>query len=80
MRDGLRFAMSQEGIETQIHYRPVHQQPLYQHVYADCPVADDHFARSLSIPMHVGLTDDDLRHIVLTIKKYVAQTALAGIQ
>ena len=70
-RDELQLHLAKHGIGTQIHYKPVHQQPLYQHLYADCPVADDHFARSLSIPMHVGLTDGDTRFVVSTIKEYL---------
>lgn len=68
-RDKLQDELKQRGIGTQIHYRPVHQQPLYQHTYADCPVADDHFARSLSIPLHVGLKQNELNYIVESIKR-----------
>lgn len=68
-RDALQTYLKNQGIGTQIHYRPVHQQPLYQHIYADCPVADDHFARSLSIPMHVGLSDEQVKYIIEHIKR-----------
>lgn len=68
-RDALQGYLKDRGIGTQIHYRPVHQQPLYRHIYADCPIADDHFARSLSIPMHVGLNDQDIQFIIESIKR-----------
>jgi perosamine synthetase len=69
MRDELRIYLKEKGIGTQIHYKPVHQQPLYQHIYADCPIADDQYARSLSLPMHVGLNDDEIKYVANSIKE-----------
>ena len=71
VRDDLRNHLEESGIGTQVHYRPVHQQPLYRHIYADCPVADDHFARSLSIPIHTALDEQDLTRITTAIKEFI---------
>lgn len=68
-RDRIQQQLKERGIGTQINYRPVHMQPLYQHIAADCPVAEDHFARSLSIPIHLNLGEVELNYIVESIKE-----------
>lgn len=68
-RDRIQQQLKERGIGTQINYRPVHMQPLYQYIAADCPVAEDHFARSLSIPIHLNLGEVELNYIVESIKE-----------
>lgn len=66
-RDAVQLSLLNKGIGTQINYRPVHMQPLYQHIQCECPVSEDHFNRSVSIPMHLNLRHDDLVDIVSEI-------------
>jgi dTDP-4-amino-4,6-dideoxygalactose transaminase len=73
LRDRLRTVLDDAGIDTGIYYpRPIHRQPAYRGydgVYPDAEVAPDHV---LSLPVHPGLTDDDLDRIVTETWKVVA--------
>jgi len=54
-------------IGTSVHYLPVHMQPFYRDKYhyraEDCPVAADAFSRMLSLPLHPGLSDQDVEDV-----------------
>jgi dTDP-3-amino-3,4,6-trideoxy-alpha-D-glucose transaminase len=66
-RDGVRERMKSAGAEAQIHYPvPVHRQPAYRDLgYAEgsLPVTERLCREILSLPMYVGLTDDDVRRV-----------------
>jgi len=60
-------AMHARGIGVQVHYIPVHTQPYYQALgfrRGDYPVAERYYARSFSLPIFPGLTDEDQDHVV----------------
>ncbi len=63
-------------IGTSVHYLPVHMQPFYRDKYhyrpEDCPVAFDAFSRMLSLPLHPGLTDQDVDDVCSAIEEIVA--------
>jgi len=46
------------AIGTQVHYFPVNAQPYYQELYGapDTPGAETYYARTLSLPMHAGMS------------------------
>ncbi len=61
--DALRAA----GLGVQVHYEPVHTQPLYQRMgYRPgmCPVAEDYAARCISLPIFPSITQEDLARVV----------------
>ena len=64
-------------IGTSVHYLPVHMQPYYRNKYGyrpeDCPVAADAFSRMLSLPLHPGLTDQDLDDVCAAVTGIVNQ-------
>ena len=72
-RDELMAYLREKGIECAVHYpRPVHRQPLYQRLgYTDeavnCPVATEISERILSLPVHPGLSREDLRYIAESV-------------
>lgn len=64
-RAGLAKHMDAHGIDTAIHYPiPIHLQPIYRNVYGfgpgEYPVAESLADRIISIPMHPGLTDEQV--------------------
>ena len=70
-RDDLAASLKQEGIMTGIHYPiPIHKQPLYRDLGYDVhlPVSESAAAEVLSLPVHPGLNDQDLRRIVQSLK------------
>lgn len=70
-RDELAANLKQKGIMTGIHYPiPIHRQPFYRNLGYDAhlPVSERAAAEVLSLPVHPGLDDQDLRHIVQSLK------------
>jgi len=55
-----------EHIGTQVHYIPVHRQPYYRALdpALELPGADRYYARTLSLPLFVGMTQVDVRRVV----------------
>ncbi|WP_440959351.1 UDP-4-amino-4,6-dideoxy-N-acetyl-beta-L-altrosamine transaminase [Oceanicaulis sp. LC35] len=61
-----------QGVGTQVHYIPVHQQPYYTRLYGqqNLPGAERHYARTLSLPLYPMMEDEDPARVV---------TALLGV-
>ncbi len=68
--------LKERQIGTSVHYLPVHMQPFYRNKYGyrpeDCPVAADAFSRMLSLPLHPGLTDQDVDDVCTAVEELVA--------
>jgi len=62
-----------KGIQTQVHYIPVYLHSYYQRNFGtglgDCPLAEEYYRKCLSIPLHPGLKDTDVKRIIKEIKK-----------
>jgi len=73
-RDALQAALRADGIETLIHYPvPIPRQPALQaQSPAPCPEADRVCARVLSLPMHPGIPEDDLRTVADAVRRLSA--------
>lgn len=67
------------GVSAQIHYIPVHRQPYYTERYdldrADFPAAEDYYASCLSLPLHVGLRDEEAVSVVDAVSETIAELA-----
>jgi len=74
-RDELQEALRADGIDTLIHYPvPIPRQPAVQdQAPAVCPEADRVCAQVLSLPMHPGLSEDDVRTVADAISRLTAQ-------
>jgi perosamine synthetase len=64
------------GVETgNIFYPPCHMQGVYKKLgvftYADLKVAEQVLARTITLPMHVGLSDDDVDIVLDSVKSLV---------
>jgi len=63
-RDQVIEALGARGIETSIGTYSIHQEPYYRRKYAlkadDYPASREAFHTSLALPLHVGMTDDDV--------------------
>jgi len=69
--------LREEGVEAQI---GTNHQPLTKwfreqghHVAGEFPVTDDVAARALALPMHAGLSDDDVAFVVDRVKAVLAE-------
>ncbi|MCD2176138.1 UDP-4-amino-4,6-dideoxy-N-acetyl-beta-L-altrosamine transaminase [Rhizobium sp. C4] len=67
-------ALRADGIGVNLHYIPVHLQPYYLakgFTKGDFPMAEDYYARSISIPLFSHITDAQLQAVVDAVKKHV---------
>jgi dTDP-4-amino-4,6-dideoxygalactose transaminase len=65
-REALRTHLDAHGVDSTVYYpRPLHRQPALVGRIPDthCPVADDLVTRVLAIPVHAGLSDDDITRV-----------------
>jgi dTDP-4-amino-4,6-dideoxygalactose transaminase len=67
-RNDFICALAARNIGTSVHFIPVHLHPWYRDRYGfrpeDFPVAHDEYQRSLSLPIHPGMTDDDVGDVI----------------
>jgi len=70
-RATLMERLKAEGIGTQVHYIPVHLQPYYASRYgtARLPGAERYYARTLSLPLFAGMTEDDVEQVADSLKR-----------
>jgi UDP-4-amino-4,6-dideoxy-N-acetyl-beta-L-altrosamine transaminase len=63
------------GIQTQVHYIPVHTQPYFQKKFAtkwgDCPNAEKYYQKCLSIPLFPAMTESDVERVISEITHLV---------
>ena len=59
------------GVGTQVLYIPVHLQPWYRQTYGygpgKCPVAENFYARALSLPLFPSMTDADVQTVIAAV-------------
>jgi UDP-4-amino-4,6-dideoxy-N-acetyl-beta-L-altrosamine transaminase len=70
-------ALRMRGIGSQVHYLPLHRQPYYRQRYGslDLPGADAWYDRALSLPLFVGMQDDDVDRVVSTLAETIEVAA-----
>jgi len=68
-------ALRAENIGVNVHYIPVHFHPYYRDRFGykpgDFPVAEDAYARLLSLPMFHAMTDQDTEDVIHAVGKVV---------
>ncbi|XRO75841.1 DegT/DnrJ/EryC1/StrS family aminotransferase [Methanocaldococcus sp. 28A] len=72
-RDKLQKYLSENGIQTQIHYPiPVHKQKAYVDlgINVQLPITEKISNEILSLPMHPWLKEEEVKYICETIKKF----------
>ena len=68
-RNQLSQYLSSEGIATGVHYKPIHLYSCYGN-RPTLPVAEKAFERILTLPLHPGLSDDDVRIVCEGIRRF----------
>ena len=61
--------MNDSGIETGIHYKPIHTFSMY-HQKNRLQVTDKVAKEIVSIPIHPNLSENDINKIISSINKY----------
>jgi perosamine synthetase len=74
-RSAVMWKLRDCGIGTQVHYIPVYRLPDYANNFPvdaeQYPAAERYYAACLSIPMHPGLTDEDVEYVIENIKQSI---------
>ena len=62
-----------EGIGSQVHYIPVHQQPYYKELYGEIsmPGAQEYYDKCLSLPLHTRMEETDVQNIVEALGRII---------
>ena len=64
-----------KGIGVNVHYIPVHLHPFYQNNFSTgpgmCPIAELAYEQILSLPMHAGMTDEDIDTVCLAVRDLI---------
>ncbi len=71
-RDTFAMELRARGVGCNFGTYAAHLQPVYA-AQQECPVSAHLFARHLAIPMHANLTEDDLNHVVASVRAAAAQ-------
>ena len=73
-RDAFVEALSEANIECSVHYIPLHLFDFYQEQYGyrvgDFPYAEAAFERVVSLPLHPGLTEEDIHIVIDAIRHF----------
>ena len=69
----LMQSLRERGIGSQVHYIPVHLQPYYQQRYGArrLPGAEIYYAQTLSLPLFIGMTTNDVERVVTGLKEVI---------
>jgi len=74
-RDSFALELKNAGIETGLHYIPLHLLSYYKSKYSfrvnDFPVALRVFQQTLSLPIYSGMSDKDVKFVIEKIKTIV---------
>lgn len=69
-RNQLSGTLMEQGIDTGVHYKPIHSYKCYGNT-PTLPVAESVWKKVLSLPMHPGLTNEDVEFICSRIKGFL---------
>jgi dTDP-4-amino-4,6-dideoxygalactose transaminase len=72
-RDAMAESLKEAGIQTSIHYNPIHHFSAYRRLHADLrlPVTEAFAARELTLPLYPSLTLEQVDDIVASIAMVV---------
>lgn len=69
-------ALRAENIGVNVHYVPVYHHPYYRDRFGcmagECPVAEDAYERLISLPMFHGMSDEDVRDVIVAVQKVLS--------
>jgi dTDP-4-amino-4,6-dideoxygalactose transaminase len=71
-RDGIRSKLAEEGVQTSLHYPPVHRFAAYS-ADAKVPVTDEYARRAITLPLYPGIEEPQIELVTASLA-----SALAG--
>jgi UDP-4-amino-4,6-dideoxy-N-acetyl-beta-L-altrosamine transaminase len=75
-RGAVMAELRARGVGSQVHYIPVHHQPVHKSAASDeCPAAERYYERCLSLPLHAAMTDDDVAVVIKAVREVLGDIA-----
>ncbi|MCF8384022.1 MAG: DegT/DnrJ/EryC1/StrS family aminotransferase [Chlorobium sp.] len=71
LRDTIRDRLHEAGIQTSMHYPPVHRFSIFRQFFCELPVTERVASRLITLPMHSGLTRESVLFIADIMGKAV---------
>lgn len=75
IRDEVRHALAASGVASRLYYNPpLHLQPAFEGLgyrLGSFPVAEDLAARSIALPIHPMITEEELRFVADAVKRAI---------
>jgi dTDP-4-amino-4,6-dideoxygalactose transaminase len=68
-RDAFRDSLAEDGIQTSVHFSPVHRFQLYAETGPELPVADAFAARTVSLPMFPEMEEGEQALVIESVKR-----------
>ena len=62
--------LSDNGIETGIHYNPIHKMSFYKNSKLRLPITERVTKSIMSLPCHPNLTDNEISYIIKCVNKF----------
>ncbi len=69
-RDDLIIFLKSKGIATGVHYMPLTLHPFFSKYKSDCKVAEHIWETFVTLPLHVGLTDEEVDYVLFALQKF----------
>jgi dTDP-4-amino-4,6-dideoxygalactose transaminase len=74
-RDAFRAALHEHGVQTSLHYPPVHHFSIYAGGRAELPLTDAFSERAVTLPLFAHMSDEQLDWVVGAVRASVGVTA-----
>jgi dTDP-4-amino-4,6-dideoxygalactose transaminase len=68
-RDGFRDSLAQAGIQTSVHFSPVHRFELYADSGAELPLTDGFAGRAVSLPMFAEMEEGQQAQVIEAVRQ-----------
>ena len=64
------FLLAEHGIETGIHYKPIHQMSMYK-TKQKLPITENVGKKIISLPTHPNLSKNEITEVISVINKNI---------
>lgn len=73
-KETVKAALADKGIPTGIHYKPNHLLSFFRHGSLSLPAVEDLYAELLTLPLHPGLSCEDVATVCQTLERSLSAT------
>ena len=74
-RDAVRQALADRGVQTSMHYPPVHRFQIYAPSSADLPLTDEYASRTITLPLYAQLSHEQIELVCESLRDAIGAHA-----